>query len=473
MRVPAFIFLFLSAFAIGQQAAQDPPELVFTNVNVIDTRSGQVANHLTVVIKHGHVDAIAKVGLIANVKNIQVVNASGKYLIPGLWDMHVHTAGGSADPWDEKIVYPLEIANGITGVRDMGGDTVLLEQRRARIDKGELLGPHIVMAGPFLSKGKSDQQTIGVNNPAEARQAVDTVKKSGLDFVKILSVSHESYVAIADESAKQHIHFVGHIPEAVSVSEASAAGQQSIEHLSGMLLACSSREKELRQQRLQALTQRDYRTYFAAEETAMATYSPDKAAGLFIQLRDNSTWQVPTLVWDRADASIGDPQVTANPWLKYVPLSVRKTWEPELLLKQTSSARLDAEKKELARFVELVRAMRQAGVPFMAGSDGPDPYVFPGFSLHDELELLVSAGFTPGQALQTATFNPALFLGKLDQYGVVEKGRIADLVLLDANPLEDIRNTRRIDSVIVGGKYYSRDDLDKMLSDVEEAAAKK
>jgi imidazolonepropionase-like amidohydrolase len=209
-----------------------------------------------------------------------------------------------------------------------------------------------------------------------------------------------------------------------------------------------------------------------ATTQAMATYDRTKASALFIQFMDNTTWQVPTLVWTQANATLDDPNLKSDPRLKYVPASVREEWDPGKLLKQTSPEEMAGLKKEFARYLELVDAMRRAGVPFMAGSDGPDPYVFPGFSLHDELELLVKSGFNTTQALQAATFNPALFLGKLDKYGVVEKGHVADLVLLDADPLEDVRNTRKIAAVVLNGQYYPKEDLDKMLTQVEEAAAK-
>jgi imidazolonepropionase-like amidohydrolase len=473
MRLPIVVFLSLGVLLAGQAKA-DPihDQLIITNVNVVDVRTEQVGRNLTVVVKNGRIDSVAKVALIGSGRDLHVVNGNGKYLIPGLWDMHVHTAGGSAPAWDDRIVYPLEIANGVTGVRDMGGDTSLLLQRRQRIAKGDLLGPHIVMAGPFLSRGKTDEQTIAVNSPAEARQAVDAVKKQGLDFVKILSVSREAYLAIAEEAQKQHIHFVGHVPDSVSVAEASAAGQRSIEHLSGFFMACSAKEAELRQLQQQARAEHDGTKYYAAEMQAMRSYSSDKAYGLFIQLVDNNTWQVPTLIWDQADSHVDDPETTADSRLKYVPASVRAQWDPAKVLKNTSPERLSDTKQEAERYVELAGVMRRAGVLFMAGSDGPDPYVYPGFSLHDELELLVKAGFSPAQALQAATFNPALFMGTLDRYGTVEKGRVADLVLLDANPLEDIRNTRKIDSVILGGKVYSREDLNHILADVEQLAAR-
>ena len=463
--------LFLHTFLwAGAQPKSTDDVLIFTNVNVVGVRDGEIAQGVTLVIKKGRISGLAKVGFVGPGRNIQIVNANGKYLIPGLWDMHVHSAFVSP-AWDEKVIEPLYIANGVTGVRDMGGDPDVLESRRRRIDSGELLGPHILMAGPFLAAGKSDRQTIAVNTPEDARQAVDAVKKRGVDFVKILSVSRESYFAVADESAKQAIPMVGHVPYSVSVREAAAAGQKSIEHLTGILLACSSREDELRAQGLAALAKRDYAAYQKLGPQIMSTYDPDKAGALFLQLAKSNTWQVPTLVWTEANSRIDDADLQSDPRLKYVPASVRGLWDPAKLREKTSPEELAALKAEAARDVELVKAMHGAGVRFMAGSDGPDPHVFPGFSLHDELEWLVKSGFTPLQALQSATFNPALFMSKMDKYGVVELQRAADLVLLDANPLDDIRNTRRIFGVVMGGKYYSRRDLDTILQQVEKLAA--
>jgi imidazolonepropionase-like amidohydrolase len=353
----------------------------------------------------------------------------------------------------------------------MGGDFDVLEGRRKRIESGELLGPHLILAGPFLAGGNSDKQTIAVNTPEEARRAVDTVKKRGADFVKILSsVPRDSYFAIADEAAKEKISFVGHVPYSVSAREAVTAGQRSIEHLTGIQLACSSQEEELRAKGLAALANHDYAAYVKLGSQVMATYDQTKAQALFSQIVQHNTWQVPTLVWTVANSWSGDPQLETDARMKYVPATVRKQWNPEKLLQGMSPAELAALKAEAARAQELVKAMQEAGVPFLAGSDGPDPFVFPGFSLQDELEWLVKSGFTPWQALRAATFNPAVFLGKLESYGVVEKGRVADLVLLDANPLQDITNTRKIFGVVLGGKYYPRVVLDTMLEQVEKAA---
>lgn len=473
MKVFLTVWLCLSMPLWAGSKPKPPSQIViFTNVNVVSMRDGTIARGMTVVIKKGRIDGVAKVGFVDGGHDIQIVNAAGKYIVPGLWDMHVHSAFVSP-AWDEKVIYPLYIANGVTAVRDMGGDPDVLESRRKRIESGELLGPRLVLAGPFLAGGKSDRQTIAVNTPEDARRAVDAVKKRGLDFVKILSnVPRDSYFAIADESAKQGMFFVGHVPFSVSVREAAAAGQRSIEHLTGVLLACSSHEDELRAQGLTALAKHDYAAYEKLGPQIMATYDQARAGALFLQLAQSNTWQVPTLVWTQANSSVDDPDLKSDPRLKYVPATVRTQWDPAKLREQTSSDQLAALKAEAVRDLELVKAMRSAGVPFMAGSDGPDPYVFPGFSLHDELEWLVKSGFTPLQALQSATFDPALFLGKVDTYGGVEPGRVADLLLLDADPLEDIRNTRKIFGVVARGKYYSRAALDTMLQQVEALAAR-
>jgi hypothetical protein len=443
--------------------------LILTNVTVVDTRQGQELPNLTVVVKDGIIQAIAKVGLLDSTPHTQIINASGKYVIPGLWDMHVHSAF-AVKPWDERVILPLYLANGITGIRDMGGDPNILEQRRKRIDAGELTGPHMMIAGPFLNSGKSDAQTIGVNTPEDARQAVDSLKAGGMDFVKILSVSPGVYWPLAEEAKRQHIHFVGHVPNGVSAAEAAEMGQKSIEHLSGVLLATSSKEDELRARTLKASESKDWSASAKAMAEALDTYSQRKAWDLFSEFVDHCTWQVPTLVWDVADANVDNPKIAADQRMKYVPRSVAKDWDPAKLTQETGAEQLALAKNLTAHYMHLVDLMRRAGVLMMAGSDSPDPYVFPGFSLHDELELLVKSGFSTRLALQAATFYPALFMTKLNRYGVVETGHVADLVVLDDDPLKDIGNTRKISAVILGGRYFGRAELDKMLEQVEGIA---
>ncbi len=466
-------FLAASTALAGQvKVGGTAQTLVLTNVTVIDSRLGKTLPNVTVVVKDGIIQTVARVGLIDSKPHTQIINGTGKYVIPGLWDMHVHSAGGPAQPWDEKIILPLYVANGITGVRDMGGDPAILEQRRKRIDSGEISGPHMFIAGPFLNGGKSDAQTIGVNSPEEARQAVDSLKARGMDFIKILSgISPGVYWPLADEAKLQHIAFVGHVPTGVSAAEASIMGQKSIEHLSGVLLATSSKESELRQQVLEAGNKKDWTAYSHAMAEALSTYSQAKAWDLFSVFVDNCTWQVPTLVWDVATANVDNPAAADDPRMKYVPKSVAKNWDPAKLTQETGVEQLAQSKKETAHYMQLVELMRRAGVMMMAGTDSPDPFVFPGFSLHDELELLVKSGLTPMQALQAATFYPALFMTKLNRYGVVETGHVADMVVLDEDPLKDIANTRKISAVILGGRYLGREDLDRMLHEVAATAS--
>jgi len=462
---PLWTVLLLALFA-RLSVGQDP--LVLVNVNVVMPHEGKVLRNRTVEIKNGIITTVA--GSSREPQDGPAINAKGQYLIPGLWDMHTHTSFISPQ-WDEKIIYPLYIANGITGVRDMGGDFELLKQRRARIEKGELLGPHLYIGGPFLIDAEPDAQTISVKTPKDARDAVDKLKSEGADFIKILSrLSRESYFAIAQESEKDHIHFVGHVPGTISASEASTAGQYSIEHLTGISLVCSSQEADLQGKIKTATASRDWFAYRALYEQAAWTYDDQKAATLFATFVKNNTWQVPTLIWTKTQSTLDDAKWDADPRLKYVPTSVRNEWDRKAVLKQTPPDILTDYKNQASRGPQLVKAMLKAGVRFMAGSDGPDPYVFPGFSLHDELELLVQSGFTPAQALEAATTSPAMFMEKSDKYGTIEKGHTADLVLLEANPLEDIHNTRKIAAVIFGGKYYPRAELDKMLSQVESLA---
>ena len=454
----------LSCLCLAVCYAQNPAseKLILQHVTVVNARDGSLRRNATVVIKEGRIQSVGNKLPATDKAKALIIDAAGKYLIPGLWDMHVHSA--LAPVWDGHILYPLYVANGITGIRDMGGDPDLLEKRRDLINKGEVLGPHIVMPGPFLVRGKSSAEIIAVNSPAEGRQAVDTLKRRGVDFIKILDgLTRENYFAIAEESAKQHISFVGHVPYGISVAEASQAGQRSIEHLSGVALACSSKEASLREQMVAAAQSRDYKKLVALRKEVVDSYDPAKAQLLFKLLQKNQTWQAPTLVWTQATVSFDAPDVLSDPRLSYVPQTVRATWNPQKLLQNTSPEEIEVVKSEVALNRKIVKAMNEAGVPLLAGSDGPDPFVFPGFSLHDELEWLVKSGLTPLQSLQASTLNPAEFLGQSALYGTIEPGHAADLVLLEANPLEDIRNTRRIAAVILGGKYYSRIELDKNL----------
>ena len=409
-------------------------------------------------------------------KDAQVVDATGKFLIPGLWDMHVHWYGY------DKAYLRLFTANGVTGVRIMWGAPIHFEWRK-EIQAGTLLGPRMVIASTILDGPKPIWPgSIAVANEAEARRAVIKVKREGADFVKVYSLlPREAYFAIADEAKKQGIPFAGHVPFFVSAGEASDAGQRSIEHLTGILAACSAREEELRKGFEDAFSNLPQgRRLPSPAHTRLLTrmmldtFSPEKAATLFTRLKRNHTWQCPTFTVLRSGAFINDPNFRNDPRLKYMPTQLRTQWDPstDFRFRERTAEDFDLSRLVYKKQIELVGMMHRAGVEFLAGTDVENPYCFPGFSLHDELELLVQAGLSPMEALQTATLNPARFLGNEKEFGTVEEGKIADLVLLEANPLEDIRNTTKINSVVLNGRLLDRKALDQLLAE-REAAAKK
>jgi len=306
--------------------------------------------------------------------------------------------------------------------------------------------------------------SIAVSNPEEGRKSVQKVKKWGADFVKVYSyLPRDAYFAIAEESRLGHIPFAGHVPWSVSAAEASDAGQRSIEHLTGVLLACSAQEAEIRNKIPQATP---FTGRAGIEARAIQTYDEKKARALFERFIKNGTWQCPTLTVLRSSAYLDDKDFRDDRRLKYMPAQVRQRWErrEESRFGNRNAASNDALAKAIySRYLELVGAMNRTGVQIIAGTDTGNPYCFPGFSLHDELGLLVKSGLTAAEALRTATINPARYLGVEDRLGTVEKGKFADLVLLEANPLDDIHNTHRITTVVQGGQLLDRKALDKML----------
>jgi len=389
-----------------------------------------------------------------------VVDGRGKYLIPGLWDMHVHTVFGDWLPRDERVVLPLFVANGVTGVRDMGGDLDVLKIWRANIAAGTLLGPRMMIAGPMLD-GPVPRfpSSAPVANAADGRRVVDELKAQGVDFIKIQSlIPRDGYFAAADEAKKVGLTFVGHVPDAVRAAEASNLGQKSIEHFTGIFEGCSSIEDQLLKGP-------------KSLGRNVSSYDAARAGALIALMAKNQTWQVPTLVWERGQWLVDDIDLSHDPLTKYAPPAWKdRTWPMFVhdILQDMDTDPLPVRKKFVQMELEMTLAMFRAGVPFMAGTDtAAGVHVFPGFSLHDELALFVRAGLTPMQALQTATLNPARFMDRLADLGTVEKGKLADLVLLDANPLDDIANTRKIRAVVLAGRYLDRPALDRMLKGVE------
>jgi imidazolonepropionase-like amidohydrolase len=454
--------LLFAAFVCAACWAQAPaPPLIIEDVTVIDATGAPPQPHRTVIVQDGRIKGIYKTKRVP--KGALHVNGAGKFLIPGLWDMHVHTVFGDWFPRGREIALPLFIANGVTGVRDMGGELDVLQQWRREIAAGTLVGPRMVIAGPMLDGPQPRfPSSIAIATPEDGRRAVDDLKRRGVDFIKLQSlIPRDAVFAIADEANKQRIPFVGHVPDAVRASEASNAGQKSFEHLIGIFEGSSPLEDE-------------FLKGPKTETKFLATFDPARASRLFALLAKNRTWQCPTLVWERGGNLIDQTDFVHDSRARYVPAYWRDvTWKrfTDEIRQGFNTDDLPTRQRFVARELEVVKTMHDAGIPFLAGTDtAPGVYIFPGFSLHEELQRFVAAGFTPMEALQTATLNPATFLGIANRLGTVEKGKIADLVLLDADPLVDIRNTQRISAVTLNGRYLSRADLDKLLAGVETAA---
>ena len=462
LSIVSLALLFAPAQLPAQKPSSDAP-LVLKNVTVVDVRNGTLQPDQTVIIEGDHI-AFAGPNQSAKFSHrAQVVSGRNLFVIPGLWDMHVHLVFGDWFPDAQEISLPLFVANGVTGVRDMGSELGIVQGWRNEIEAGRLIGPRIRTSGAMLDGPKPRfPSSIAIATPDDARRAVSDLKRSGADFIKLQSlIPHDAVFAIADEAKKQEIAFEGHVPDSVRASEMSEAGMKSFEHLIGIFEGSSPAED-------------DFLKGNKTEGRFLATYDSARATTLAAILAKNQTWQCPTLVWECGGNLIDVSDFSKDTRVKYVPASWRtKTWKrfTSEITQGYGTDDLATRRKFIGKELEVVGMLHQAGVPFLAGTDTPaGVHIFPGFSLHEELQRFVAAGFTPIEALQTATLNPARFLGMEDQLGTVEKGKLADLVLLSANPLEDIANTQKVAGVVLNGHYFSRGDLDKMLTRVEASA---
>ncbi|MEY2501434.1 MAG: hypothetical protein QOI07_1768 [Verrucomicrobiota bacterium] len=451
--------LFLSLATAVAQAQPDETVLALTNATVVGITGNNSSQRATVLIRRDRIVDVSEPDKIKIPDGAQTIDATGKFLIPGLWDMHMHLS------YVSEQAFPLFIANGVTAVCDMGGDVDQIDRWRDEIRNGTRVGPRIVRAGPVLDGPRTEEgkYRVTVNNAEEGRKAVRSLKQGGVDFIKVYHfLSRDSYFAIADEAKKQGIAFDGHIPNGISPQEASDAGQRRLEHTTVLLQSTISlQKKEGRSSK--ELTAQAFNTLLGAE-----------GAAWFQTMAKNGTWHTPTLVLARSFLLRAELAAKPDDRRKYVAPIVKEHWEKNNPVPQNVSEQDTAERRQaLQKMLDVVRAMHKAGVQMLAGTDPPTRDVFPGFSLHDELSLLVNAGFTPREALETATANPARCLGLSGSYGAIEKGKTADLVLLDADPLVDIANTRKIAAVVVGGKVFARPALDEMLHQTEEAVSKK
>ncbi len=456
--------------AQSKQFASKPLEI--TDVTVIDTMGAPPKPDQTVTVEGNRISQVGDAKKVLAPKGAQVVNARGLYVIPGLWDMHVHV-------WETDRTFPLFIANGVLGVRNMGGHLDDLKRWRAQVVSGELLGPHMVISGPLvdgLNPAHPDHSVV-VHDPAEGRTIVDSLKEGGVDFIKVFdNLTPDEYYAIAEESKKVGLPFAGHLPQGVWASDASTAGQLSIEHLLGSLEESSKNFDRI-------VHLNDSPPASPAEKAARALtllklevdgFDPERLKNLAVLFVKNGTWQVPTLVARWIEPFLNDDGVAKNPLLAYIGAKDRKEWNDlrDRLIKDSPPEFWMLHRAAYQEELAITREYHREGVSMLGGTDaGGPPFVIPGFDLHNELATLVDAGFTPMEALQSVTLDAAQFLGRTDEFGTVGNGKAADLVLLDANPLDDIHNTQKIRAVVVQGKYLDRAALDALLAHAKESAS--
>lgn len=418
----------------------------FTNVNVITMNEEQVLFNQTVVIRDGIIVQIDKKVKVP--KDAVKIDGSGKYLIPGLWDAHVHLTNIG----EETI--PILPVYGITSVRDMGGDIPMLKQWRTQIESGKLIGPRIKLCGPMLEgtkdalpEGRTDHWLVA--NPEQARETVAKLANEGVDCIKIRSYANpETYFAIATAAKAHNLPLVGHASWGVDPIQSSNAGQRSYEH--------------------------------GWYPDSWKDLTPEKKKEFSDTFRKNSSLIVPTLItWETrrftfevVNTIVNDYEGKSDPRLKLVSSVLRKSWLFDLKDIKAMNTGSPGWIKALDSEFEQIAEMNERGVGVMAGTDTGALMVYPGAALHQELKLLVNkCRFSPMAALRTATITPAKLFNMENRLGTIEKGKIADLVLLSANPLQNISNIQKIDGVMLNGKWMDRSALDKITSEVEKRIA--
>lgn len=455
------LMLLLPLQLLAQQNA-----VLLKNVNVVNVETGRIDNHQNVLIKGNTIHKISSKAI--SPKGALVVDGTGKFLIPGLWDMHIHVFRNAVDKRKEYY-FPLFIANGITSVRDMWTkpqNMQYINEWREQVSSVTGVVPRFATVGSLVDGvppvwPSSDT----VKTAEEARAIVRKIKKSGVDFVKVYGrLSRETYFAIVDECKKINIPFAGHVPDSVTFTEAATSGQKSIEHL----ITIFSKWKELsaKEETFKNVKRGEWTPALRFE--LLQSFSEQKTLELAKLYARNGTSLCPTIVVHAANMFTDDKKYIQDERLQYVSEEEKKGWmdfynafKPEN--RSINQLRFQTDMK-------YVNIMYKNGVRLMAGTDVGNPFIYAGFSLHDELEHLVKFGLTPLDALQTATINAAKYVGKEKEIGTVSIGKIADLILLDANPLLDITNTRKINSVVLNGKLLQRKDLDHLLIVARENA---
>lgn len=418
---------------------------VIQNVSIIPMPGNRILKNRNVFIWDNKIEKItAGKKLQKNIyEEVRIINGEGKFLIPGLFDMHVHL--------ESKNFFPLFLMNGVTAIRDVGNTKKDIFQLRDQVNSGEILGPQMFVAGPILEGHPPFWQGFkNLRTTTQAKKAVEELKKKGADFIKVYeTLTPEVYKMILRTARKFGLTVTGHIPSSIDIFKAIRAGQNCFEHIATLgnsIFKITWRKKE--------------------NKWLVENIKPNhqKLEILLKQLSKTKSVICPTLVFFEKYAKLATYQKLLNlKEIKYMPKYYSSIgWNPS---HPKSFANIKGKTSQWFRnsgivtksMYKMIPLLQKKGVLLLAGSDTPNPFVVPGFSLIEELELLVKAGLAPFQALQTATYNPAKFLSVLSDFGTIEEGKIANMVILNKNPLKNISNIKSIEGVFLNGNYIKRE----------------
>jgi len=438
-----FISLSFRCIPIANEA-----DYLIKNVNLIDVVNGETIENCWVEIIG---EKIGKVHLseVKGDSRTQVINGTGKYIIPGLWDMHAHYS------LNHEFANSLLVGNGIVGIREMWGIPSTIFEIRELTKQDSILAPDIYTSGDIVDGYPAVWPwSTSVKNVQEAVSVVKKQKEQGVDFIKIYTnLSMQSYNALALESRKLGIPFAGHLPSDVPIVKAMEMGQQSIEHMNGVLEASCAKKVRLDSLKL---IDRIERARFLLEN-----FDSRKFDELCEELANSKTWLCPTLSVLKNTSTKLDKGFLVEDKLEYIPLHIRQSWIGSN--RDKSEEFYEVFERLFDLQTSLLGRMSERGVKILAGTDFPNPFCYPGFGLHEELVLMNNAGMSTLEVLRSATYYPAIFMQKEDLFGQVSEGKTASVIILNENPLKDIRNTQRIEAVFLRGKYINKEELSELL----------
>lgn len=464
--LPLSLLLSTLSFANEKQHA----DIIINHANIVDIENAVVIPNQTIAISDSKIIARGDDSLKLNYSATTQIDAQGRFVMPGLWDMHVHFGGGEQLIEENKQLLPLYLAYGVTTVRDAAADlSESVLSWRAQISKGELIGPTIYTSGPKLEgKGSIWPGDLEVETPQEMHAAIDKLDAMNVDFIKITdsALTPALYLQAVKEVKKRGYKISGHIPFSLSVTDVSSAGLDAIEHMTYLLKAAAKNEDEI-----SAKVKTGELSYRSALPIVMNNIDKDTAMQKYRLLAKNNTAVVPTLIGGQVTAYIDEDNHQQDEFLNYLGKGLKDTyqWRVDRANKDTP-AQIKQRKQRFVQTAQLLPWAQEAGVPIIAGTDAGflNSYIYPGLSLHQELALFSDYGLTPQQILQSATVAGPTFLNKTQQFTSLEVGKVADIIILQRNPLIDVRNTQSLQGVISHNRYYNKAALEDLKAQAKQ-----